>query len=89
MVIKTKYLVAILNHLGYTDTRSSVISQVPSDTLIGIKYPGGQDVALGNKLTPEEASKAPEVTFVADDPSAYYTLIMVSLMHSQLVPRMN
>ncbi|KAG2188790.1 hypothetical protein INT44_003929 [Umbelopsis vinacea] len=53
-----------------------VLSQVPSDTLIGIKYPGGQDVAIGNKLTPEEASEAPEVTFVADDPSAYYTLIM-------------
>ncbi|KAH8556205.1 phosphatidylethanolamine-binding protein [Umbelopsis sp. PMI_123] len=47
-----------------------------ANTLLGIKYPGGQDVALGNKITPEEASSAPEITFVAEDPNAYYTLIM-------------
>jgi hypothetical protein len=80
MVSKAKSLFAVSLYSSYTDPRSSVLSQVPSDTLIGIKYPGGQDVALGNKLTPEEASKAPEVMFVADDPSAYYTLIMVSLI---------
>ncbi|CAM0138393.1 hypothetical protein VKS41_002943 [Umbelopsis sp. WA50703] len=53
-----------------------VLSEAPSDTLLGINYPGGQDVALGNKLTPEQASQAPEITFVSDDPEAYYTLIM-------------
>jgi hypothetical protein len=58
--------------------------------LLGINYPGGQDVALGNKLTPEQASQAPEITFVSDDPEAYYTLIMVrfELLHMLVfVPR--
>jgi hypothetical protein len=62
----------------FTDILVIVLSQVPANTLLGIKYPGGQDVALGNKITPEEASSAPEITFVAEDPNAYYTLIMVS-----------
>ncbi|GAB5591394.1 hypothetical protein Unana1_06294 [Umbelopsis nana] len=53
-----------------------VLSEVPSSTLLGINYPGGQDVALGNKLTPEQASRAPEITFVPEDPEAYYTLIL-------------
>jgi hypothetical protein len=60
--------------------------------LIGIKYPSGQDVALGNKLTPEQASQAPEISFVAEDPEAYYTLIMVkasSLSPTVCPPHLN
>lgn len=48
--------------------------------MLGINYPGGQDVALGNKLTPEQASRAPEITFVPEDPEAYYTLILVRIV---------
>ncbi|CAO3690153.1 unnamed protein product [Umbelopsis vinacea] len=53
-----------------------VLSEAPTSNLIGIKYPSGQDVALGNKLTPEQTSQVPEISFVAEDPEAYYTLIM-------------
>lgn len=38
---------------------------------------GQNDVALGNALTPQDASEQPSIFFVAPDESAYYTLVMV------------
>lgn len=71
-----------------TCSRSPVLSEAPADTLLGINYPNGQDVALGNKLTPEQASQAPEIMFVPDDSEAYYTLIMVQFefLHMKILP---
>lgn len=50
-----------------------------SSTLLGIKYPSsGEDVAVGNFIKPSDSADKPEVTFVAPDQNAHYTLLMVT-----------
>lgn len=50
---------------------------VSPSTLLGIVYSNGQDVTLGNHISPQGASQEPTVSFVANDETAYYTLVMV------------
>lgn len=47
-------------------------------TLIDVEYPSGRKVEMGNRLTPQEASEKPKVSFLLpEDDAAAYTLIMV------------
>lgn len=51
-------------------------SKISPSTLLQVDY-GQNDVALGNVLTPQDASEQPNIFFVAPDESDYYTLVMV------------
>ncbi|KAL1928959.1 hypothetical protein VTP01DRAFT_2018 [Rhizomucor pusillus] len=47
-------------------------------TLIDVEYPSGRKVEMGNRLTPQEASEKPKVSFLLpEDDAAAYTLIMM------------
>jgi hypothetical protein len=46
-------------------------------TLLDIKYPSGEDVALGNFIKPEDSAQQPTVNFIPDDETAHYTLVLV------------
>ncbi|KAI9243509.1 phosphatidylethanolamine-binding protein, partial [Helicostylum pulchrum] len=48
-----------------------------SSTLVSVNYPNGEDVALGNFIKPSDSADAPTVTFIAPDPDAEYTVLMV------------
>lgn len=58
---------------------------ISSSTLLQIDYPEGNDVALGNNLTPQQANQQPKVSFVPPEgeENAYYTLVMVILFYMQ------
>lgn len=46
--------------------------------MLNIKYPkSGEDVAVGNFIKPSDSAEEPEVTFIAPDENAHYTLLMV------------
>lgn len=50
-----------------------------SSTLLSVKYPkSGEDVAVGNFIKPSDSADEPEVSFVASDEKAHYTLLMVT-----------
>ncbi|KAI8638586.1 phosphatidylethanolamine-binding protein [Parasitella parasitica] len=52
-------------------------SAASSSTLLQVNFQdGSKDVALGNDLTPQEASEMPNVFFLSPDQSAFYTLVM-------------
>lgn len=46
-------------------------------TLLQVTYPNDREVTLGNTLTTDETSQAPEIFFVPPEPEASYTLVMV------------
>ncbi|CAO3700305.1 unnamed protein product [Rhizopus microsporus] len=46
-------------------------------TLLSIKYPKGEDVALGNFIKPSDSAETPNISFVAPDSDAQYTLLLV------------
>ncbi|KAI8984196.1 phosphatidylethanolamine-binding protein [Mycotypha africana] len=66
------------NALKKADIIPNIVSNdfTPS-TLLGIKFPNGEEVALGNFIKPSDSQEAPEVTFVAPDENAKYTLLMI------------
>ncbi|KAI8884803.1 PEBP-like protein [Backusella circina FSU 941] len=46
-------------------------------TLLDIKYPSGEDVALGNFIKPEDSAQQPTVNFIPDDENSHYTLVLI------------
>jgi hypothetical protein len=58
-------------------TKTVIKHAVSPLALLEVVYSTGQDVALGNHISPQEASQQPAVSFIPDDETAYYTLVMV------------
>ncbi|RCH91511.1 Phosphatidylethanolamine-binding protein 4 [Rhizopus azygosporus] len=46
-------------------------------TLLSIRYPKGEDVALGNFIKPSDSAETPNISFVAPDSDAQYTLLLI------------
>ncbi|KAI8066227.1 phosphatidylethanolamine-binding protein [Gilbertella persicaria] len=75
------FITAETNINGALEKVGLIPDVIPNDispsTLLQIEFPkSSKDVALGNQLSPQDASEQPKVSFVAPESSDYYTLVM-------------